>query len=201
MIAVLFSLAHAGAESDRALIGQLDREVIALLQKVQRLEGDLASCGTSDDPGRIYPELVQVFAGSPVSVERSGATTRVTLPGELLFSGNGVGVREEAAFALDLLATALKLHPEVRAVVVGHTDGDPPAGAIRKLYPTNWELSSARAVAIARVLTEKFALPASHLTVAARADSEPVATGDTPEGRASNRRIVVHVIPAGAPLP
>ena len=189
---------RAGAATDRELIGQLDREVIALKQKVKILEDRLAGCAEGGTTSPLYPELVQVYSGGPVKVERTGATTRVILPGELLFSTGSVTVREEADFALDLLATALKLHMDARVLLVGHTDSDPPPAPFRKLYPSNWELSYARALAVARALTEGHGVPYTRFTVAGRADLDPLTGNDTPEGRAINRRVVAHLT-LGAP--
>lgn len=189
---------RAGATSDRDLIGQLDREVIALKQKARYLEERLGGCATGGEAGPVYPELVQVFSGGPVQVDRAGGVTRVVLPGDLLFSGGSVAVREEASFALDLLATALKLHMEMNVLLVGHTDADPPAGSFRKLFPSNWELSYARALAVARALVEEHGVPYTRFTVAGRADLDPVTGNDTPEGRAANRRVVAHLTPGPA---
>lgn len=189
-------LALAGASSDRDLIGQLDREVIALKQKVKILEDKLRGCGAgSADPGPIYPELVQVFSGGPVVVTRKGGTTELTLPADLMFSQGTVSLREEASFALDLLATALKLHMDVTVLLVGHTDSDPPSGPLRKLFPSNWELSYARALAVARSLTEEHGVPYTRFTVAGRGDLDPVAGSDTPEGRLLNQRVVAILTP------
>jgi chemotaxis protein MotB len=194
--ALLVPLAvRAGASSERELIGQLDREVIALKQKVRYLEERLGSCTTGQDPGSLYPELVQVFSGGPVAVDRKGTVTTVTLPADVLFSTNSNTLREESAFALDLLGTALKLHPDVGILLVGHTDSELPAAALRKLFPTNWELSYARALAVARALSERHGVPMSRITVAGRADQEPVTGNDTPEGRSTNRRVVAVLTP------
>ncbi len=190
---------QAGVRSERDLIAQLDREVIALRQKLKRLEDRLAGCGTGQDVGSVYPELVQVFSGGPVEVTRVGGSTRVNLPGDTLFSAGTFGFREEAGFALDLLATAIKLHPELTVLLVGHSDGDPPSGPFRRAYPSNWELSYARALAVARGLTERHGVPAARITVAGRADLDPLSSNDTPEGRAANRRVVAHLTPGARP--
>lgn len=189
---------RAGASSDRELIGQLDREVIALKQKVRYLEERLGSCSTGEDAGTVYPELVQVFSGGPVTVDRKGAKTLVTLPGDVLFSTTSVVIREEAGFAVDLLGTALQLHPEVSVLLVGHTDAEPPAGGLRKLFASNWELSYARALAVARALSERHGVPMSRITVAGRADQEPLTGNDTPEGRSTNRRVVAILTPGAS---
>jgi flagellar motor protein MotB len=189
---------RAGASSDRQLIGQLDREIIALGQKVKILEERLTGCATGTSAAPIYAELIQVFSGGPVAVTRQGAATRVSLPGTILFSEDTVNLREESAFALDLLATALKLHPEVDVLLVGHTDPTPPPKQLLRIYPTNSELSHARALAVARALSDKHGVPFARFTVAGRADLEPTTSNDTPEGRAENRRVVAHLTPGVA---
>lgn len=186
---------RAGASSDRELIGQLDREVIALKQKVRYLEERLAGSPPGGEAGSIYPELVQIFSGGPVKVERAAGATQVSLPGDMLFSSGSVGLREESSFALDLLATALKLHMDLNVLVVGHTDADAPSGPFKKLYASNWELSYARALAVTRALVEEHGVPYTRFTVAGRADLDPLTGNDTPEGRATNRRVVAHLTP------
>lgn len=188
----------AGAADDRALIGQLDREIIALKQRIRHLEDRAASCGAAGEPAPVYAELVQAFAGQPVTVTREGGQTQVSLPADLLFSSGVMSLREEGQFALDLLSTGLKAHPETHLRIVGHADGESLPSSLRKLYPGPWEISWARANVVARELIEGYGVSPHRFTVAGRGDQEPVATGDTAEGRAQNRRIVVHILP-GAP--
>lgn len=186
---------RAGAASDRELIGQLDREVIALRQKVRHLEDRLAGAAAGTDPGGVYPELVQIFAGGPVKVDKVAGATRITLPGDLLYVTGSLDLRVEAAFALDLLATALKLHSDIDVLVVGHSDADAPSGPLKLSYPSNWHLSYARALAVTRALVEQHGVPWARFTVAGRADLDPLTGNDTPEGRATNRRVVAHLTP------
>lgn len=196
LVGVLVAAAWPALAGDRDLVDQLDREIIALQQKVRRLEGQLHGCAEgAGDPGPIYPELVQVFSGGPVTVERRGTAVLVSFPSDVLFSTGSLTLREEADFALDLLATALKLHPDVQVMLVGHTDDQLPPAPLRKLTPDNWSLSVSRAMVVSDALVRRFAVPARQLTVAGRAEHDPVTGNDTPEGRAQNRRIVAHVTP------
>jgi chemotaxis protein MotB len=75
-------------------------------------------------------------------------------------------------------------------LVEGHTDAVPVKSGD---YATNWELSSARATAVADMLTDKYAVQNSRIICAAYGQYRPVATNDTPEGRALNRRIEIIV--------
>lgn len=185
--------------ADRALIAQLDREVIALQQRVEVLETALASCAVDDTPPAIYAELVQIYAGGPVKVSRTGLVTQITLPVDLLMVSGGNRLREEATPTLDLLATALKLHPELQVTVIAYADADEPSTTQRKTIPTAWELTALRATAVARALIEQYSVPAERVTVAGRGTTHPIADNDTTEGRAQNRRIVIEIRPGDAP--
>jgi chemotaxis protein MotB len=66
------------------------------------------------------------------------------------------------------------------------------------LFPSNWELSYARALAVGRELTEGHGVPSTRFTIAGRGDLDPLTGNDTPEGRATNRRVVAHLT-LGAP--
>ncbi len=184
---------HPAADAD--LVHQLDREVLALRERNRLLEEQAADCGQGGPPPPIYPELVQVFRDTEVRVAREGQRVAVTIPGGLLFAPGGTTVREEAGMVLDLLATALQLHPDQHVWVVGHTDGEPLSGSLRRRYGTNWELSAARAAAFMHALVEEHGIAEDRFTIAGLGATRPVADNDTPEGRAQNRRIVVVIGP------
>ncbi len=76
--------------------------------------------------------------------------------------------------------------------IEGHTDNVP---IHTSAFDSNWELSTARATSIARLLLELDALPADRLSAAGYAEFHPVASNDTPEGRAQNRRVDLVVLP------
>lgn len=180
------------SEKDQQLISQLDREVIALQESKRRLEAQLATCATDGEPDEIYAQLHQVFSYSEVLVERVGPVTTVQIPGEQLFAPGSTRIRAEADMVLDLLSTALNSHPGREVLVVGHTDDQPIS---TRQFPSNWELSAARASAFVRELAETYEVDTSSFTVGGRAHFDPIADNATPEGRAANRRIVVHIQP------
>jgi chemotaxis protein MotB len=97
-------------------------------------------------------------------------------------SGSAV-LREEAVPTLTALAKTL---PQSPIRVEGHTDNQPIHSA---LYASNWELSSARASAIARFLLEHSMINPAQLSVAGYAEFHPVASNATADGRAANRRV------------
>lgn len=187
---VVGGIALGGAADDRALIGQLDREVIALKQRVASLKESLATCTVETAPDPLYGELLSVLAGQAAVVERAGRDVAVTVQVDVLFSAASLGMREEADPVLDLLATALKIHPDVDVGVQVFLDTGTPNAKLVKQYPTAWELSAARAAAVVRQFSEGFGISPSRLSAIGRGDQLPVASNDTVEGRAVNRRVV-----------
>src|SRR5690606_33053495 len=108
-------------------------------------------------------------------------------------------VREEALPLLDVVADVLRSLPnEVR--IEGHTDNVPVGTAA---YPTNWELSSARATSVLRYLVETAGVEPARMVAAGYGEFAPIATNATPEGRALNRRadIVLVYTPATEAAP
>ncbi len=73
----------------------------------------------------------------------------------------------------------------------GHTDSTP---INTPRFHSNWELSSARSIAILELLTGKFGVPRNRLSIAGYADTAPVASNDTEEGRARNRRADIVIL-------
>lgn len=176
------------------LAGQLEREVIALQQRVRSLEFEAAYCSSDAGPDAMYQDLYSLLHGTDLALQREGSVTVLTLPADYLFSG-GTDLREEARMGLDLLATALKAHPGHTVVVEGHTDDRPPSGDLRRLYADNWLLSYARAEAVMVALVGTYGVPADRFALQARAHYDPVATNDTTSGQMKNRRVVVRVFP------
>lgn len=180
---------------DKALVEQLDREVVALKTRNQMLEDRLASCATDDKVPEVYIQLQQVFSGTEVLVERHGFDTHVVVPTSLLLDSKGAALRGEAGMVLDMIGTALDLHPELSATIVGHTDDAQPTGAAARTWPSNFEQSAAHAGVVARALRDRYHVQPARLTVAGRGGVQPLVDNATPEGRQRNRRIVVVLSP------
>lgn len=127
----------------------------------------------------------------------NGAAVDVTILGEILFASGGRMVRREGLDVLRRLGPSLATLPaESLVMVLGHTDDQPPGPRLQALFPTNWELSMARAAAVSRELQTLAGLPPRRVLAMGRADSEPVAPNDTAEGRARNRRVEIRIGPA-----
>jgi chemotaxis protein MotB len=109
------------------------------------------------------------------------------------FDPASAALRPEVLPVLD--AVAEELSALQRAVKVeGHTDHSPVQGSV---YPTNWHLSASRAAAVSAYLVDKHTFGRELLSATGYADTRPLQSNDTEEGREANRRIelVVNVSP------
>ena len=108
---------------------------------------------------------------------------------QVLFEPGQAELRPEGRHVVDKLAAAIGRLPN-KLGVEGHTDNVPISGR----YPSNWELSTARATTVLRELIEHHGISAARLSAAGYADERPVAANDTAEGRAANRRVELVVL-------
>jgi chemotaxis protein MotB len=143
----------------------------------------------------IGPELIS-FAqkedlGDQISVTASRDAVVISLGGALTFGSGSSELRPEARTALDLVASSIRSLSDRNPVrVEGHTDDTPPnAGR----FPTNWELSAARAGAAARFLAEA-GVESDRITAVGYADTKPIADNNTPEGKVRNRRVEIWIL-------
>lgn len=113
----------------------------------------------------------------------------------VLFDSGSAQLRPDGQAVLDELAPALNQLPEPLSVE-GHTDNVPigPGGA----FPSNWELSTARATTVLRYLIDRHGLNAARLTAAGYADQRPLVPNTDDAGRATNRRVEIVVIAPNA---
>src|SRR5690606_37489555 len=127
-----------------------------------------------------------------VAVEEDARTVTVRLRNEGMFRSGSASVEDGYLPLLQRVAAALQEEPG-QVIVAGHTD-NVPIHTLR--FPSNWHLSMARADAVLKILADQGVAPA-RLTAEGRADSEPIASNDTAEGRNANRRIELILMKQG----
>ncbi len=121
-----------------------------------------------------------------ISIEENEEKLSVTLKNQLVFQPGEVAIKPYAYKALNDIAHLLKQHPHPTSIA-GHTDNTPIQS---ELYPSNWELSTARATNITRYLIEQ-GVPETQLRAIGYADTQPNASNKTDEGKANNRRVTI----------
>jgi chemotaxis protein MotB len=116
----------------------------------------------------------------------------ISIADKLLFKSGSTSVDPKGQEALVELAKALNKKADVQVAVEGHTDNVPMNGETIK---DNWDLSVLRATSIAKIMINEGKLSAKRISANGRGETIPVATNDTPEGRAKNRRTEIILTP------
>jgi chemotaxis protein MotB len=114
----------------------------------------------------------------------------VTMVDQLLFPEGGWQVGRSGEQTLDKIVPVLKGLTNKNIIVEGFTDNVPIGPALKERFPSNWELSTARATDVVRYLVSQ-GVPRNELSAQGFGDSRPVASNDTAAGRAKNRRVEI----------
>ncbi len=143
-------------------------------------------------PTRLSALLQPEITAGWVSVTELADRAVVRIRGDNLFESGSATVNPQYRPVLGRVAEALNSVPGT-AVVSGHTDD---RRILSARFPSNWDLSKARAEAVVALLQPSLASP-GRLRAEGRADTEPIAANDSAEHRALNRRVDITVFPAG----
>lgn len=159
------------------------------LQKLQDLLNQQKQA--SSDLKNKMAEALKGFNSNELSVYQKDGKVYVSLSEQLLFPSGSAVVNPKGVDALSKLAAVLNLNSDVAVNIEGHTDSIP----IRGRYQDNWDLSTARANAIVRVLVNNYKVDPTRIISSGHSFYEPVASNSTPEGRAKNRRTEIILSP------
>lgn len=180
------------AQSDSMISSEVQRDIEAQMQAAQNAQGQAAGAGAQsaadammqmEQAMSIIEALFENLEGvAEVFMDENGITVRVN--GGLMFASGSAELRPEAAPVMERV-TALLGKYTFDLYILGHTDSVPIQTS---RYPSNWELSAARATAALRYLVTRGAVP-TRLVAVGFADSRPIGPNDTPEGRDRNRRV------------
>jgi chemotaxis protein MotB len=182
-------------EQDKA---SLEREQAELRRQNEALEAQKSQLLSASKQSQAqYDALVdnlseQVQKGQ-LQVRRYKDMLTVDVAEQLFFDSGRAALKDSGKKVLKEVADALKDYANKAIRVVGHTDDVPISKAAQKVFPSNWELSAARATTVVRFLQEAGIAP-ERLIATGRAEYAPVAPNDSPEGRQKNRRIEITLI-------
>jgi chemotaxis protein MotB len=174
-------------DETKAQLEQLEKEKEAVVQTHQSLESEMRNALESKD----------------VTISRLQGKLTVNILDRVLFDSGEAELQPDGAAVLRKVGALLQQHTNLQVHVIGHTDNVPIRGG-RSRFASNWELSTARATAAVRYLTEKAGVDPRRLGAVGYGEFRPVADNATPEGRAKNRRIAVTILSeelAGADAP
>jgi chemotaxis protein MotB len=191
-LAAELAAARQHIEDHDRLAAESEAQLVAARQRIADLEGQLGeSKGSLAQAERdLLKALRPEISKGTVSVNQTGDALTINLASSLLFDSGQEQLKAGGADALQRVGGVLKDFPEKEVHVAGYTDSVPIKGALQKKYPSNKELSDARANGAAQALRDG---GVANLTAAGHGESDPIASNNTAAGRAKNRRVEVIV--------
>lgn len=201
----------ANSQKNRELLAQLEAKEQALAAENSRLEklkkeledrsnrvAELENVIASKDAAmtalkNAISRALTDFEGKGLTVEQRDGKVYVSMENKLLFSSGSWAVGGEGRRAVQQLGNVLGDNPDIAVLIEGHTDNVPYQGNAQ--LSGNWDLSTKRATAIVNILRENASINPENLTAAGRGEYAPVASNETAEGKAKNRRIEVILTP------
>jgi chemotaxis protein MotB len=127
-----------------------------------------------------------------VNVQVEKGVVFINISDKLLFRSGSSLVSDAALTVLEKVARVLNANPQLEILVEGHTDSVPIKNAC---VLDNWDLSAKRATAVTRILQNNYNIDPVRMTAGGRAEYSPLVSNDTQEGRASNRRTRIVILP------
>lgn len=188
----------ASNEILRQQSGQLTRQSQRLASVAAGLSQELALRDEeveqlTREQEELMEELETWVVAGLIKMELLKDGLHLVLSEEILFSTGSDELSDTGREVLTKLVEELEQLP-YQIAVIGYTDNVPVGPRLAARYPSNWELAGARAASVVR-LFQGAGVPAQQLLVISRGESQPIASNDTPEGRAENRRIEVRLRP------
>ncbi|MCD6582989.1 MAG: OmpA family protein [Desulfuromusa sp.] len=119
----------------------------------------------------------------------------VNLLNKILFDSGKTVIKKEGRKVLKTLGDVLSKFPDKALQIAGHTDNVQISERLRERYPSNWELSTARANSVVHFLQDNVGLSGGRMIAAGYSEYQPVASNEEAEGRAQNRRIQILLVP------
>lgn len=189
LFVMLLAYADQNEEVFQAVTGELAQaagaeRLVALPEPASSIVPSISPVHEAMDA--LASRLRSMGLGEGVEIERSGETVKVQLSEKLLFSVGEARISESAFRQLEPIVDLLREEP-YRVIVEGHTDDVPIAN---ERFPSNWELSSARAAYVVRYFIEE-GIPPGRLGAIGYADTRPRAENNDEQGRSRNRRVTL----------
>ncbi|MCD6276798.1 OmpA family protein [candidate division WOR-3 bacterium] len=174
-------------------LSDFKQENLLLAEELGRLKEMVKQTEKKDTTAMpIKEEFKELLEG--INITGTDEQLKIILPGKKLFPPGSVEISKEGKELLRQLGNILKRLKNRKILIEGHTDNSRISGTLKKKYPTNWELSAARAVKVVRFLIEEIGIDPKRIAAIAYGEYHPIADNSTSEGRAKNRRIVVTLL-------
>ena len=169
----------------RERLGKLERDNARLVREKESITRSQQTLET---------ELRRSLESKDITISELQGKLTVDILDRVLFDSGEATLKPEGQQVLRRVAEVLAQYPDRQVHVIGHTDNVPIRAGARDRYPSNWELSTARATAAVRFLSEQAGVAPTRLGAVGYGEFRPVADNTSAEGRSRNRRIALVVL-------
>ena len=181
-------------ETESGRLEKLRQELEARSNRVAELENVIAAKDAAMNQLKdAISRALTDFEGKGLTVEQRDGKVYISMENKLLFQSGSWAVGSNGRQAVKQLGSVLAENPDIAILIEGHTDNVPYKG--NSQLSGNWDLSTKRATAIVNILRENPLINPENLTAAGRGEYAPVASNETADGKAKNRRIEVILTP------
>jgi chemotaxis protein MotB len=182
-----------------ARVSELSKQLEEEIAKVSKAkEEEIKRLTTAQE--ELVKELQQEIENKEIQITQLADRLSVSMVDKILFPSGEADITPAGLKVLERVGNIIKNVQDKIIRVEGHTDNVPIALRLQKQFPTNWELSTARATNVVRFLQDKVGMDPARLQAVGLSEYHPVASNETPQGRSKNRRIEIALLPmSGAP--
>ena len=183
---------RAAATRGQADAAELKEKLAASQTRAEELQKEKEAATQSHQS--LESELRAALESKDVAISQLQGKLTVNILDRVMFDSGEADLKPDGAAVLLKVAAILAQHPELKVHVIGHTDNVPIRVGARSRFTSNWELSTGRATAAVRFMTEKAGVDPRRLGAVGYGEFRPVADNATAEGRARNRRIAITIL-------
>jgi chemotaxis protein MotB len=178
--------AKAQIQTNEDLIGSLTNQVAGLQKEKEQVSKTSKS---------LEDEMRSQLESKDVTISKLQGRLTVNIVDRVMFDSGEAVLKPDGEVVMRKIAQILQEHPQLSIHVVGHTDNIPIRQTAQSRFASNWELSTARALAAVHFLTERAGVDSRRVGAVGYGEFRPVADNATAEGRAKNRRIAITILP------
>lgn len=183
--------------SNKKLIAEKDQQIESMQNEMETLQAQLAA--ERERSAQLKSDLDQAMSDlsnkEKVWMREREGMMQITIDGSITFNQSSTSLKPEGRDVLNRIMNVVQNYPDRTVLVEGHTDNVPISPQFRNIYPSNWELSTTRAHVVRRYILDTYDVSPDRVGAVGYGEYRPVASNDTAEGRAQNRRVVLTIAP------
>jgi chemotaxis protein MotB len=184
---------HSALDQERDRLKAEEAEKARLEQERAAKEEEIKRLTRTQE--ELSKSLQDEIAKGNITIQQVRDRLTINMVDRVLFDSGQAQVKPAGVKVLKQVGDVLKMVSDKQIRIEGHSDNVPISTKLQDRFKTNWELSTARATTVVRYLIDQGGVDRQHLSAVGYAETRPIASNETEEGRSSNRRIEIVLYP------